>query len=84
MDTLSFNKFETMAIANDHFELPNGTTVSVDAASADRVVFTVTPVDGPAESFVWQAEPDQIITGISTSQDLIDAVNEYKRRNTIG
>ena len=72
-----------MALANDSFNLPNGTTVAVDAASPARVVFTITPTQAPAESFVWQADSDQIITGISTSQDIFDAVKEYKRRNEL-
>ncbi len=72
-----------MALSNDYFKLPNGTSVAVDAASPTRVVFTLTPVDGPAESFVWQEGPDQIVSGVSTSQDVIDSVNEYKRRNDL-
>ena len=70
-----------MALSSDSFKLPDGTTVSVDAASESRIVFVVTNAEGHTESFVWQQESNQITSGVSPSQEVVDAVEEYKRRN---
>lgn len=72
-----------MALSSDSFQLPDGTTVEVDAASENRVVFVVTTSAGHSESFVWQLESNQITSGVSPSQEVVDAVEEYKRRNSL-
>ena len=73
-----------MALSNDSFELPDGTKVSVDAASENRIVFSVTNSAGHVESFVWQPGSNQITSGVSPSQEVVDAVEEYKKRNGLG
>lgn len=70
-----------MALSSDSFKLPDGTTVEVDAASESRIIFLVTTSAGHAESFVWQPGSNQITSGVSPSQEVVDAVEEYKRRN---
>lgn len=71
-----------MRLPADKFRLKNGTVATIDPVSNREIILLLKTSSNRVEAFGWDTFTNEFQGG-NISQDCINAVGEYKRRNEL-